>query len=70
MKWEKRLPGIVTGRRLSQATIEWLGPMARPGEAPDETIARLVSEVERDETTRSESDLLARRDALLHLDDL
>jgi hypothetical protein len=63
-------PEIVTGRRLSQATIEWLGPMAQPGESPDETIARLVQEVERDEAARSESDLLVRRDALLHLDDL
>ncbi|MCI4321748.1 MAG: hypothetical protein L3K18_01225 [Thermoplasmata archaeon] len=63
-------PELVTGRRLSQATIEWLGPVARPGESPDETIVRLVHEVERDDTIRSEVDLLARRDALLHLDDL
>jgi hypothetical protein len=65
-----RPPSIVTARRLSQATVEWLSPMARPGESPDDTIVRLVQEVERESTPRTDDDLLARRDALLHLDDL
>ncbi|MCI4325592.1 MAG: hypothetical protein L3K00_06905 [Thermoplasmata archaeon] len=53
---------------LSQITVEWLDTVARPGEAPDETIVRLVRE--RDRTTPRPDDLLARRDAALRLDEL
>jgi hypothetical protein len=57
-------------RQLSRITVEWLDRVARPGEAPDETIARLVSEKDRDGPPGPDEDLLVRRDALLHLDDL
>ena len=60
----------MTARRLSEATVEWLNRVAEPGEPRDETIARLVVERDREETEQGRDDLLVRRDALLHLDDL
>ena len=57
-------------RRLSQGTVEWLNSVARAGEARDQTIARLVAELDRDPPGRVEEELLARRDAHLHLDEL
>lgn len=60
----------MTARRLSQGTVEWLDSVAQPGEARDETIARLVTERDRELPDRVEEDLLARRDAHLQLDDL
>lgn len=60
----------MSARPLSRITVEWLDVVARPGESPDETIARLVSEKDHDRLAREDVELLVRRDALLHLDDL
>ena len=59
----------MAARPLSRITVEWLDSVARPGESPDETIARLVSEKDHDRIARTDDDLLVRRDAVLHLDD-
>jgi hypothetical protein len=53
---------------LSPITVEWLDTVARPGEAPEETIVRLLRERDRSPTRPDE--LLARRDAALRLDEL
>jgi hypothetical protein len=53
---------------LSQITVEWLDQVSRPGESPDETIARLLRE--RDRSPPRADALLARRDATLRLDEL
>jgi hypothetical protein len=56
--------------RLSSITIEWLDTVSRPGEARDETIARLLRERDRVRAVPAVDGLLARRDATLRLDEL
>ncbi len=55
--------------RLSTITVEWLDSVARPGEARDDTIARLLHDVDHRAPVGPADDLLARRDAHLRLDD-
>lgn len=55
---------------LSQITVEWLDQVGHPGESRDETIARLLRERDTARPMPRSSDLLARRDATLRLDEL
>jgi hypothetical protein len=64
------LPPAVPRARLSPVTVEWLDSVARPGEPRDETIARLLRDVDHQDPVGPSDDLLVRRDVLLHLDDL
>jgi hypothetical protein len=64
------IPVPMARARLSSITVEWLDSVARPGERRDETIARLLRDVDHQRPAGPSDDLLVRRDTLLHLDDL
>jgi hypothetical protein len=63
------VPPRMARPRLSTITVEWLDSVARPGEARDDTIERLLRDVDHRAPVGPSDDLLARRDALLRLDD-
>jgi hypothetical protein len=56
--------------RLSSITIEWLDTVSQPGEAREETIARLLRERGHERQVPRVEGLLERRDAALRLDEL
>jgi hypothetical protein len=64
------VPNPMAHRPLSTITIEWLDSVAQPGEARDETIARLLQDLDHRAPVSPSDDLLVRRDVLLQLDDL